>query len=598
MDAGQIVADFMAANIERIYKLGRSTFGRIDEALKLALKTAYDEYLERTRAKYSKSKSFFIRDQPVDLYEYYVPSGISCGATVIKRPTFYNCEKASKRIVIAGTGGTGKSVLIKHLFLDCIRDKRHVPVLVELRELNRVQISLLDYIHQTLTTYGFKMDQEFVVRAMDAGHFCFFFDGYDELDHSLRFDVMRCIKELSNKYRGCPIFISSRPDDIFNGIEDFSIFTVMPLNIKSASELVEKLPYDLEIKTKFLADLNDEMFSKHESFLSNPLLLSIMLLTYGVNAEIPSKLSVFYNQAYEALFQRHDAYKGGYLRTRRTNLDIQDFSRVFALFSLLTFDKRLFKMSRTDCLRYIDKCRERFDSDFRAEDYLNDLLSAACLLIEDGMDISFSHRSFQEYFVALFISGATPIIQKKLVNKYWPNSESDSIMFLLYELNPDLLERVLIVPQLELLFRCIGVKDSIADIHVLRFLQIGYEQFRFGENSFVAYGRSDLDYREGRHPFEMVRFAMDNVCKYKGRDEAYYRKISNELISRYANSTKFLKVPLSTMECSDGLFKDLLAADTVFSMSYLESAWSLYLKLKNKYENQSDDFDLLLGLTD
>jgi hypothetical protein len=595
MDTGQFVADFMAANLERIYNLGKSTFGKIDESLKLTLKTAYDDYLEKTRNKYSKSKSFFIRDQPVDLYEYYVPSGISCGDFVIKRPAFYSCVKASKRIVIAGTGGTGKSVLIKHLFLDCVRDKRYVPVLIELRELNRIQVNLIDYIHQTLTTFGFKMGQDFVTRAMEAGHFCFFFDGYDELDHSLRFDVMRCIKEISNKFGSCPVFISSRPDDVFNGIEDFSIFKVMPLNIKSASELIEKLPYDEEIKAKFLIDLNDKMFYRHESFLSNPLLLSIMLLTYGVNAEIPSKLSVFYNQAYEALFQRHDANKGGYLRTRMTKLDIQDFSRVFALFSLLTFDKRLFKMSRTDCLEYIAKCRERLRSDFKPEEYLNDLLSAACLLIEDGMDVSFSHRSFQEYFVAVYISSATPVIQQKLIDKYWPNSETDSVMFLLHELNPELVERLLVVPQLEMLFRSLGVKDTVEDIHVLRFLKIGYSEFRFERNSFVAYGRSDVGSENRRHPFEMVRFAMDNVYKYKNREEAYYRKISDQLIEKYMVSSKFLMVPLSTMKCSDGLFKDLLKADTVFSLSYLQSAHELYLSLKAKFDNQSDDFDLLLG---
>jgi hypothetical protein len=56
-----------------------------------------------------------------------------------------------------------------------------------------------------------------------------------------------------------------------------------------------------------------------------------MLLSYGQSASIPNKISVFYNQAYEALFERHDVLKDGFRRKRLTPLDIQDFARVFAV---------------------------------------------------------------------------------------------------------------------------------------------------------------------------------------------------------------------------------------------------------------------------
>lgn len=601
MDAGQLVADFVASNIEKIYNIGKLAYGKIDEKIKLNLRLAYDDYLENATKKYSKSKSFFIRDQPVDLYEYYVPTGIECGRHSIERPMFYSCLMVSKRIVISGTGGTGKSVLIKHLFLDCIRDKRYVPVLIELRELNLRRVDLSEHIAAVLSNFGFKMKGEFIEKAMGEGQFCFFFDGYDELDHILRGDVIKCIRDMSDKYSKCPMFISSRPDELFYGIQEFSVFQISPLELETATDLVLKLPYDEEIKQKFVDDMAGGLFQAHRSFLSNPLLLSIMLLTYGVNAEIPSKLSVFYNQAYEALFQRHDANKGGYLRDRLTNLDIQDFSRVFALFSVLSSDRRHFKMSRIQCLDYISKSRDKLRETFKAEDYLSDLLSAACLLIEDGMDIAYSHRSFQEYFVALYISTAAPKVQKKLIERYWLKSDSDSVISLLYELNPDLVERVLVVPQLRVFFRQIGVDETlehagVCDENVVRYIKLVCEEIRLERDGFVAFGKNLFAKFEDKRPSDIVSFAMNNIEKFKPRHKSYYDRLAVDLVRKHSKFASFLAVKTVHMEAIDPVVKDLLAAETVYSRFYIVALFDLYLRLKDKHDNYESDFDDLLGI--
>ncbi|MCU1765368.1 NACHT domain-containing protein [Pseudomonas protegens] len=598
MDAstGQFVADFMAANLERIYKLGKSAFGKLDETLKLKLKSAYDDYLYRAREKYSKSKSFFIRDQPVDLYEYYVSAAIQCRTAIIEKPMFYNCIKASRRIVITGTGGTGKSVLIKHLFLDCIRDKKYVPILIELRELNRVSVGLEEYIYLTLSDYGFEMSREFMQQAMEEGHFCFFFDGYDELDYVHRNDAISFIRKVASKYLDCPIFLSSRPDDVFNGIDEFSIFKMLPLTMDSAYELVDKLPCDPEVKTKFLFELSHDLFARHSSFLSNPLLLSIMLLTYGNNAEIPSKLSIFYNQAYEALFQRHDANKGGYLRKRLTNLDVQDFSKVFALFSVLSYERRHFKMTRLQCLEYISKSSGSIDVEFKSEDYLTDLLSAVCLLIDDGLDVAYAHRSFQEYFVALFVSKALPKIQEKLIHKYWPKHESDNIIFLLYELDPDLIERVLIVPKLKALFKSIRVEDVVEDKNLLLYLKLGYREFYLEDRKFSFYDQKVPDQVAEHRPMEVVEFAMNIIDNYQGQDDEYYESLSEKLVNKYRKETRFLSVKTADMEVTDSFFKDLCASESLFSLSYLKRLHEVYLRLKSKHERQVDDFYALLNI--
>ncbi len=345
MDEGKLIADFIAANFDKILSIAKAVHGAVDERLQITLRTAYTTYLEKTASRYSKAKSFFVRDRPVNLYDYYVSIGLQCGTDIISEPSPKRCFSRSSRIIITGSGGCGKSVLMKHLFLQSIQDTTHVPVFIELRELNTEDRDLMELMKDILEQYNFDTSGSYLEKALEAGHFSLFFDGYDEVYPSIRSQLLTDIRRLSTTYSMCPIALSTRPDDAIRSLDEFAIFSVNPLTLSGAVELISKLPYDAEIQEKFTDDLKNGLFKEHESFLSNPLLLSIMLLTYGENAEIPKRRSVFYNQAYEALFQRHDASKGGFRRQKETNLDIHDFARIFALFCLQTYDKRLFKMS-------------------------------------------------------------------------------------------------------------------------------------------------------------------------------------------------------------------------------------------------------------
>lgn len=591
MDEGKFAAEFVAINLETILRIAKSAYNNFDEAIEVSLKRAYTTYLGNIGEKYTKSKSFFIRNQSVNLYSYYVPTGIKCGRKVIKLPSYTEALNNNKHIIITGTGGSGKTVLMKHLLLDCIKSKKHVPILIELRDLNGEKASLSDAIKNTLDAHGYNVTGQYISRAKRSGHFAFFFDGFDEVNHASRKQIIDEIKRIANKYSECPIFISSRPDDVIQGIESFNIFKIMSLDLTAATSLISKLPFDEVIKNKFAQDLRSGLFERHESFLSNPLLLSIMLLTYSENAEIPSKLSLFYNQAYEALFQRHDAYKGGYSRDRLTSLDIQDFSRVFSLFALQTYEKRAFKMSRTDCLGYIEKSREKLGKNFSAEYFLSDLLSAACLMLEDGLEISYSHRSFQEYFVALHISTAPPDIQEKLIDRYWCNMNSDRIIYLLLELNPELVERVLFIPKLEELFSEIGAKKRIGVTHTAKYLKKMFSTINIEDNKISA-------------TFNNVNISISNLihlvnshCQtYSSPSSEYFENHTKMMFARYGKENDRAEYTLAHLRYNAPIMVETIGGKGNFSAAYLQAAFVAYTKLKSKHENRIQSLDDLLGI--
>ena len=593
MDEGKLIADFLTTNFEKILSIGRAVYKETDERLRIRLHTAYTDYLKKTAFRYSRAKSFFIRDRPVNIYDYYVPVGLQCGSDIISEPSPTSCFTRSSRIVITGSGGCGKSVIMRHLFLQSIQEAIYVPVLIELRDLNAEGRTLMKLLEDILEQHNFDTSGSYLKKALESGHISLFFDGYDEVHPSIRPQLLTDIRRLSETYPMCPIVVSTRPDDVVRSLDEFAIFSVNPLDLAGAVELISKLPYDAEIRQKFTEDLRRDLFEQHNSFLSNPLLLSIMLLTYGENAEIPKRHSVFYNQAYEALFQRHDANKGGFRRQKETELDIHDFGKVFALFCLQTYEKRLFRMSNVQALQFIGKAKERLQLKFLSQAYLNDLLSATCLLVEDGLEIMFTHRSFQEYFVAQYIVSASDEVQRKLLDRYWRYVLSDNVIGLVEELNPEIIERNLLLPKLRKLFEELGVSRRVGITHAARYVKLAYSSIEFEDESMIFMYRNPEE-----AVTELLKIALRMNNTYA---QQQFREPLNELIARYGRvddeGSEISNVfDTSAMSYRSQPLRDVLHSGGMASISYVEAGYSALRILEKKHRERFESLDNLLGL--
>jgi predicted NACHT family NTPase len=444
INLNDIAVKLVEQNAKTFFTKGQQLLNNAKNAFRVKLKNTYADYLQCIYDRHSRAKSFFIREEPVPLYDFYVPMGLSCNSREMSKASIKKITSISKLSIITGKGGSGKSTMMRHLLIDAVSSGDKIPVFIELRSLNQSDQSLLDLIKETLISNKFSFDDNYLDKAFKAGHFIFFFDGFDEINRSKQDATSKQIQKLADRYDRNWMVISSRIDGNLEAWQQFNVFTINHLTLEQACQLIQKVPYDKSIKAKFIEALKESLYEQHHSFLSNPLLLSIMLLTYGENADIPNKLSLFYNQAYETLFQRHDALKGGFKRDRNTKLDIQDFAKVFAAFSILTYDKTLFEFPSTIALEYLSKAKKVCNLEFNEEEYLFDTIQAVNLLVEDGIHIQFTHRSFQEYFAAAFIKEASAEKQAKLIEKYFGQ---DSIVSLLYEMKPELVEKLYLIPK-------------------------------------------------------------------------------------------------------------------------------------------------------
>lgn len=565
-DINKVIAEFLTSTAGEILSSGKDAIEGTIEKVQLKLKTVYTDYLKRVYERYGKSKSFFIRDEPVNLYEFYIPLGLECNKIKIKSANLKGVLNVNHCCIISGTGGAGKSIILKHLFIDCLKLKKQVPIFIELRDLNSKELNLEELIKITTKNFGLKISEKHFETALEKGHFILFLDGLDEVVKSKKDFLLKEINELTIKYPKTSVLLTTRPDIKLTELDIFSTFKTLPLSLEKSISLVKKLPADEELKSKFIEDLKNGLYIKHQSFLSNPLLLSIMMLTYGYSSDIPSKSSVFYNQAFDALFQRHDSFKGAYKRKRETNLDIQEFSKVFSTFCILTYEQRLFKFSKKEVIDYLHQCKKITSIDFNPEDYLTDLLQAVSLLIEDGMSLYFTHRSFQEYFSAKFIVESEKELKLKLFEKYQKYANSDKVFQLAREMDRDFIDFEVVKPFLEYLFDEISLKKNVGITNYIKFIKLNWERFEFKNGQLYGIVKD-------QKINEMFYFILYSVCP-----ELLEKEIDNNDKSDYVvrkkketeGTDEIVVFETSKLKTTDTFTKELFKNGVLFSKTPLK----------------------------
>ena len=227
----------------------------------------------------------------------------------------------------------------------------------------------------------------------------------------------------------------------------------------------EDLPH---VKEKFYKELDEYLYDKYETFASNPLLLTIMLLTFESRVSIPDKLNDFFEQAFTTLFHTHDATKGGYKRDICSGLGYEDFKTVFAYFCFKSFFNSDYRFSENKVLEYIGIARQKrvVEVNFDSMDFLIDLTNSVCMLIHDGLEYRFSHRSFQEYFAALYTVQLDDEQQKKFLKLWLQDDDYRTTSFyldMLYELETSRFVKNVIIPgirELQELFEKNGKREE------------------------------------------------------------------------------------------------------------------------------------------
>lgn len=378
---------------------------------KVEIEKVFERYLENATLRYNQIRTLATGNTPRSIIgddSLYVSIGVDCDGNVIDTTTVDPLLRISKNILILGSGGVGKSMLTRYLFLDTAMYEGYVPVLVELRRIGTQtsgQLSILDLIYACLQDFDAELPRDQFEYSLQLGKYLFLLDGFDEVKSSLAKEAAEAIQAFSAKYPNNAFIVTSRPRTETSPMETFTIVKSMPLSKEQAVDLASRIWEEDEKTREFCQQLDSELYEKHKDFAENPLLLTMMFLTFMRNSSIPEHLSDFYKKAYEALYSAHDNQdKGCYRRDFACKtLDENEFKRILSHFCFQSYFKEAYEFSEDEILKYLQTSLSKLQfSDVLPADYLTDLRNVVCMIVKDGDTYRFSHRSFQTYFAAYY----------------------------------------------------------------------------------------------------------------------------------------------------------------------------------------------------
>ncbi|MGY2849695.1 hypothetical protein ACVIHH_005630 [Bradyrhizobium sp. USDA 4518] len=430
-----------------IFGLAGKAAAKLAETLTLNLAP----YYETTVARCSNVRTLISRDQSIPIDTIYVPTHLSSRHLMIDEAGFIERIPRDKAIIICGSGGSGKSIFMRHLFLTLVHSQTPVlPILVELRGINELGSSkILPYVYHSLVLGpGAVISEKQFEAAVKSGAIYLILDGFDEVSPDLRSSLEKELIELQRNNPSMVLIVTSREDERFSSWQSFTRYSVLPMAKKEVVQLLRKLPYEKIIRNKFAEAVRTSLYDKHESFLSNPLLATMMLITYEQFAQIPDKIHIFYEQAFETLFFRHDTLKeAGFERKRYVDLAINEFKNCLSSLCISTYVKAKFLFTETEILDAIAVACQYEKLNIKPADFLRDLIESVCIMQRDGTSITFTHRSFQEYFSACFIARSPPIDLADLLDKL-SLQPTDSVISMAVDINRPLIERAWVLPRL------------------------------------------------------------------------------------------------------------------------------------------------------
>ena len=142
--------------------------------------------------------------------------------------------EVGNNILIVGTGGAGKTMMMKYLFLNTKNRNSYVPVFLELRKVasqKAGEISIPNLIYSCMKDFDVEMSKEMLEYSLQYGGYLFLFDGFDEVKESLADETAMAIQQFSAKYPNNAYIVTSRNRGNLSLFQTFSVVETRPMDL-------------------------------------------------------------------------------------------------------------------------------------------------------------------------------------------------------------------------------------------------------------------------------------------------------------------------------------------------------------------------------
>lgn len=419
-----------------------------------------------------------------------IKSGYIDDATIEKIRAFYEKKNYDNRkVLLLGSGGSGKTLMLQHLLLESIsrfNETGILPVFLELRFYVQPD-SIEGFIAKTLNRGGGSFDEDDVTDLLKNGKLHILFDGLDEIDPSDIGDFHRKMDGFAAQYPKVMLIVASRDGAATLGLSGFRSMYVWPFDNDQSLLLIDKIleqsgnPEDKEGIVKYIAH---GFIKKDGVFASHPMMLTFVARNYRrFNKNDESHLS-FYRSAYDALLSGHDDNKKPYDRIFMSVDNSEQFTEVFSEFCAKSyergeheFDEESFEALFKELTSY-----KGFENTHKMnkKNFQHDACSTACIMYEDKDEGKFFYidPGFQKYLFAHYYINADDEKTKEMgvmLNKTKRHEFDDYEAFdMLYDKVKKKFELCVIFPFLKNIFQ--GNDDKEAFV---KYLEYGYDELLY-----------------------------------------------------------------------------------------------------------------------
>ncbi|BAZ09447.1 signal transduction protein [Calothrix sp. NIES-4071] len=371
--------------------------------------TALRHYQQGLMQKYKDLKIPFRQNRPLDIREVYVPLKVT-GATDTEQFDAKSAVNDYRRLMVKGSPGSGKSMLLKHLALSYALNKldlpdNPIPVLLELHRLSDAQKSIQQHLTEAFERDDFPQAGDFVSQSLEQGTLMLLLDGLDEVNSKDRTGVVSQIKDLLDKYSKCRAIITCRTA-VYKG--EFNQEVDRTLEVVEFSDQQVRLflgswqpdmPPEKSIEQLMLT-LRDR--PRIMALARNPLMLTIIAYLYtDTPFVLPHSRAEFYRESTGVLLnqwhQEHNQFKAQHKQSILQHLALHNQDTA----NQLQQDRR--SIDYKTVLSEVSKVLPELNlQPEKVEEILNEIVERSGLLlqIDGGSKYQFAHLTLQEYFAA------------------------------------------------------------------------------------------------------------------------------------------------------------------------------------------------------
>jgi hypothetical protein len=331
-------------------------------------------------------------------------------------------------LVLLGNPGAGKSSLIKYSICKIIEEDfdifenrdiyNYLPYRIELHKYNQFKKvnsgGFVDFIkHNLIDEFQIDVKPRVLTEIIEKFPSIIFFDGLDEIfDIQERLQVRNDIENFIRLHPFVKSVVTSRYEsyeEVKLNKEKFSIFEVKEFDNKQITEYVEKW-YSIEevnekVKKHETRDCLEQLKNVDSQLKHNPLLLSLILILYRNEQDLPTSKLEIYEGCAQTLIETRDK------KEKKLDLELK-ISHKVSVFSNLAYwqftnesNKSSFKIDYHAIENFVTKYlldKGEFEDISKSEDAAKQFLEYAKIR-SIYFENKFTHKTFYEYFTAYYI---------------------------------------------------------------------------------------------------------------------------------------------------------------------------------------------------